>query len=151
MKNDRYNFRKPISEGLRQKILDRDNHSCVYCLDEAECIDHIIPVSHIGGRRANTENNLVSACEICNLIASDKVFGNFGEKRQYILETRSTSKKWRRRILDKHRIPICVNCNEPFTPLRGIATNFLCEACAYLYCETRGKKSYDKYILQSER
>ena len=55
----------------RQRILKRDNHSCVYCGSKRELtIDHLIPKSK-GGK--NTWDNLVTCCISCNSKKGDKM------------------------------------------------------------------------------
>lgn len=57
-----------VSPGIRFKILERDNFTCIYCGNkstEAKLhIDHIIPYSR-GGE--TTIHNLATACSDCNL------------------------------------------------------------------------------------
>lgn len=47
----------------RQQILDRDNHTCVYCGAPATTVDHVVAAAH-GGSDSN--DNLVAACKDCN-------------------------------------------------------------------------------------
>jgi hypothetical protein len=55
----------------RQRILKRDNHSCVYCGNKRDLtIDHLIPKSK-GGK--NTWDNLVTCCISCNSKKGDKM------------------------------------------------------------------------------
>lgn len=55
----------------RQRILKRDNHSCVYCGNKRDLtIDHLIPKSK-GGK--NTWDNLVTCCTSCNSKKGDKM------------------------------------------------------------------------------
>ncbi len=76
----------------------RDKYTCQYCgynLQDAKeflplHIDHIKPWSAAGG---NALNNLVVSCQTCNLIASDKWFSSFEEKKEHILFERQR-KKW---------------------------------------------------------
>lgn len=73
-----------------KKCYHRDRYTCQYCgynMENAKKflplhIDHIKPWSAQGG---NALKNLVVACQECNLIASDKWFSSFGEKKDYIL------------------------------------------------------------------
>lgn len=44
-------------------VLGRDNHTCAYCGDHANTVDHVTPRSK-GGR--STWMNLVAACRECN-------------------------------------------------------------------------------------
>jgi hypothetical protein len=55
----------------RQRIIKRDNHSCVYCGSKRDLtIDHLIPKSK-GGK--NTWDNLVTCCISCNSKKGDKM------------------------------------------------------------------------------
>lgn len=73
-----------------KKCYERDKYCCQYCgynLKDAKKflplhIDHIKPWSSQSG---NSLNNIVVACQECNLIASDKWFSTFYEKKEYIL------------------------------------------------------------------
>ncbi|ASN05305.1 HNH endonuclease [Virgibacillus necropolis] len=85
------------STGYRRKTFEsvykRDDYTCRYCdydpLNDRRiismCCDHIIPLS-FGG--SNHNKNLVTACEECNLMVSDKVFDSFEEKKFFILNKR---------------------------------------------------------------
>jgi len=70
----RFFIREQITEALRNKIFERDNYECQLKLDgctkKAECCDHLVPVS-CGG--LSTEENLVAACNHCNLKKSNKI------------------------------------------------------------------------------
>lgn len=65
--------RKSISKGLRFEVFKRDRFTCVYCGATPPGvllhIDHVIPVA---GGGDNTIDNLVTACQPCNLGKSDK-------------------------------------------------------------------------------
>ena len=73
-----------------KKCYERDRYTCQYCGYNLSCtskflplhIDHIIPWSSQGG---NALSNLVVSCQDCNLIASDKWFSTFEEKKEFIL------------------------------------------------------------------
>lgn len=60
--------RKPVSKRLRFEVFKRDGFVCQYCGAHPPAVvlhvDHIIPVAE-GGR--NDMDNLVTACEPCNL------------------------------------------------------------------------------------
>lgn len=64
--------REPISSRKRFMVLERDGYTCQYCgarAPEARLhVDHIVPVSKGG---TNDLDNLVTACEQCNLGKSD--------------------------------------------------------------------------------
>jgi hypothetical protein len=57
----------------------------MYCGDPANVVDHIFPHSY---SLNDNEANLVASCNICNSIASDKVFDGFIAKQTYIKEER---------------------------------------------------------------
>lgn len=79
-KRSRYNY---------NKVYKRDGYICQYCnYNPRTCaefrilhIDHIIPFTFRG---SNSLDNMVVACDTCNLIASNMVFRNFTEKQAYI-------------------------------------------------------------------
>lgn len=60
--------RRAIRPADRFTILERDDHACVYCgarpPEAVLHIDHVMPVSRGG---TNEIENLVTACELCNL------------------------------------------------------------------------------------
>lgn len=80
-----------------KKCYERDKYTCQYCGYNFKNatkflplhIDHIKPWSAQGG---NSLNNLVVSCQECNLIASDKWFTSFAEKREHIIERRRNKK-----------------------------------------------------------
>lgn len=73
-----------------KKAYKRDSYTCQYCgynMQNAKeflplHIDHIKPWSAHGG---NALKNLVVSCQECNLIASDKWFTDFEEKKEFII------------------------------------------------------------------
>ena len=71
---------------LRQHILRRDNYECAYCGQQADTVDHIIPLSKGG---THHETNLTSACAKCN----------YGKKDQdeYAFRVKQYAKKFTRR------------------------------------------------------
>jgi len=83
--------RKGFTRAVREAILKRDGYRCRYCGDNAETVDHVIPVAFVP---IHTAANLVAACGRCNRKASDMVFLSLNEKREFILEnSRSRTKK----------------------------------------------------------
>lgn len=54
---------------VRERILARDNYTCVYCGENADQVDHVVARKNGG---TNDEHNLVAACKRCNLMKSDK-------------------------------------------------------------------------------
>lgn len=77
---DRWGYEGPITPRLperewwplRAKVLQRDNHTCFYCEEQAErmCVDHVIPLSRGG---TNEEDNLVACCIPCNSSKCDRL------------------------------------------------------------------------------
>jgi 5-methylcytosine-specific restriction endonuclease McrA len=63
--------RPPLRPKLRSDVLARDNYTCVYCgrSDVPLQCDHVFPWSR-GGE--DTMENLVAACEQCNLSKRDR-------------------------------------------------------------------------------
>ena len=49
----------------RIKALERDGYTCVYCGQDADQADHVIPISK-GGNPTDL-NNLVACCRRCNI------------------------------------------------------------------------------------
>jgi hypothetical protein len=72
--------------------MDYETKKCAYCGDDADSIDHIVPVSfYYSGDRKNLhltseygEENLVDCCRECNCLAGNKVFDDFYKKKEYI-------------------------------------------------------------------
>jgi len=54
---------------LREKILAMDN-ACYYCGQEANTIDHLIPISKGG---ISSEDNMIAACHRCNSGKRDRI------------------------------------------------------------------------------
>ena len=57
-KGSTYRWRK-----IRETILRRDQNTCQYCGQEANTVDHVIPIA-LGG--TDEPSNLVAACARCN-------------------------------------------------------------------------------------
>jgi len=83
------NKRKPVSSGLRMKVLRETEFMCIYCGGDATEVDHIIPYSY---SQDNRKINLVPACGECNRLVSDKVFDTFAEKILFIQRERKRKK-----------------------------------------------------------
>lgn len=98
----------PMKNSIRQKILRRDDYLCQYCGEDAVEIDHIIPYTWCINNR---EDNLVASCRICNGIASNMIFNNFSEKKQYILEQRARRERRRKGIYVE--LPCDPDCDAP--------------------------------------
>lgn len=65
--------RKAISKGVRFDVFKRDRFTCVYCgatpPNVLLHVDHVVAVANGG---SNSIDNLVTACQPCNLGKSDK-------------------------------------------------------------------------------
>ncbi|SOD72841.1 5-methylcytosine-specific restriction endonuclease McrA [Jatrophihabitans sp. GAS493] len=59
----------------RRAVLDRDEHTCVYCSAKADTIDHVRPRSRGG---AHSWTNVVAACEKCNHRKGDRLLHELG-------------------------------------------------------------------------
>jgi len=61
---------------------------CIYCGSDAECREHVIPVSYTSDRRSYDESRewIVPACNTCNGIAGCNVYFTIPEKAEYILK-----------------------------------------------------------------
>ena len=77
--------RVPISPDVRRLVLESADYSCIYCLGEANAVDHIIPISQNGD---DDPSNLVAACKQCNSIAGARVFDSLSEKIAYVRNVR---------------------------------------------------------------
>ena len=64
------NARKPIPGKLRKKIFERDAYRCRYCGSHLDLVlDHVIP--HVR-TKDDREENLVTACQVCNSKKQDR-------------------------------------------------------------------------------
>jgi len=54
---------------VREIVLKRDAHTCVYCGGEGGSVDHVIPYSRGGNDHID---NLVTACMRCNRAKGDR-------------------------------------------------------------------------------
>lgn len=57
-------YRDPRWKAVRLQVLTRDNHICSYCGNEADTVDHIIPLA--AGGPPFDPNNLQAMCRKCN-------------------------------------------------------------------------------------
>lgn len=76
---------------MKKTQKERKKDRCAYCGVIANTRDHVVPKSFFFSRSKQfalhkSINNIVKACSECNNIASNKVFLNFWEKKQYIAE-----------------------------------------------------------------
>jgi hypothetical protein len=58
----------------RKRVLNRDNHQCVYCGQDATQVDHIIP--RVDGGTHDLDN-LVAACARCNGLKGSRSQASF--------------------------------------------------------------------------
>jgi 5-methylcytosine-specific restriction endonuclease McrA len=74
---------------MRKAILKRDDHTCQYCGQPGDQIDHIIPISK-GGE--DHETNMCVSCATCNASKKNQDAQKFQEKRnaKRFFETPST-------------------------------------------------------------
>lgn len=61
---------------LRIKALNRDGHTCGYCGQAADTVDHIVPVAS-NPEMALSLDNLISACKSCNSAKGSRSHGVF--------------------------------------------------------------------------
>ena len=112
-----------ISLDLRLRVFEKSQGMCVYCGGTAEHIEHVVPWSFC---RKSEERNLVASCQLCNLLAHDRMFSSFQAKKLYILMQRakrgdSVLYPW---------MSCCTWCHAPFNPGVNGATNLICAWCA---------------------
>lgn len=74
---------RTLSNMEKRKIHERDDYTCQYCLSPSECIDHILPYSFYPD---DSPDNLVAACNMCNLLASNRIFKDFVDKKLFIVD-----------------------------------------------------------------
>ncbi len=92
--------RRGINNNTARAVFDSQDWKCIYCqcdLREGQIqaeIDHIYPLS-AGGR--SHISNYVGACNLCNRIASDKIFPNLASKIEWVLEMRMNKRSTRRK------------------------------------------------------
>lgn len=55
---------------IREIILRRDQYTCQYCGQDANTVDHVVPISKGGN---DLPDNLVAACARCNYSKSDRM------------------------------------------------------------------------------
>lgn len=114
-----------VPPALKEKILERYSWLCVYCFDEADQIDHIIPRSYVA---TNIEDNLVACCARCNRKLSNLVFDTYSpavalpKKQKFIRD-------WLGRTIKNEKRSKCPDCHNYFRPLVFGASLFLCAEC----------------------
>ena len=61
---------------FRDKVLARDNYTCAYCGQEADQVDHVIPISKAPELVINFDN-AVASCRRCNISKGNRSQGVF--------------------------------------------------------------------------
>jgi len=61
---------------LRKQILARDGYVCCYCGQDADTVDHVLPVKNHPDL-AMSPDNLRSACRRCNSMKGSRSEGSF--------------------------------------------------------------------------
>jgi 5-methylcytosine-specific restriction endonuclease McrA len=94
-----------LSRRDAMKIFQRDHFKCQYCglngLERFEdwlilTVDHLYPADRGGSRRMD---NLLTACQPCNVLKGKHVFKSLEEARAYVLAQRD---EWRE-LYEAHR------------------------------------------------
>lgn len=118
-----YNRIRSLTQREKDEILERDCYTCVYCNGVATVVDHVVPWSW---SHCDDRDNLVASCELCNQIASNKIFASINEKSAFIKKQRSRRKFVNR---DDKKIARCAWCKWDFRPGVKGASNVLCSKC----------------------
>jgi hypothetical protein len=63
---------------IREVILRRDQYTCQYCGQDANTVDHIVPISKGGN---DLPDNLLAACARCNYSKSDRMHPSVFDRR----------------------------------------------------------------------
>jgi 5-methylcytosine-specific restriction endonuclease McrA len=93
-----------VARELAMRIFKRDHFKCQYCGLDARrsfehwmimTIDHVHPYARGGSRHLE---NLVTACQPCNLIKGKRPFASFEDARKYVVAKRE---EYRRRYAEQ--------------------------------------------------
>lgn len=75
-----------VPAAIRAMIYERSAHTCFYCgTGPPLTVDHVVPWSQGG---SNHPMNLVASCNLCNVIAGERLFRDITDKMAYVLERR---------------------------------------------------------------
>jgi 5-methylcytosine-specific restriction endonuclease McrA len=69
-------YKSAYYQKARLSVLQRDYFTCHYCGQEANTVDHLIPISKGG---TDEETNLVACCVKCNSAKRDRMTPTFFE------------------------------------------------------------------------
>ena len=81
-------------KSLRKAVLSRYQGQCLYCGDIVDnpTLDHVIPKSKGG---THSEDNLINACQQCNVQKSDKSWLTWYQSKPFYCEDRlSVIQEW---------------------------------------------------------
>ena len=70
-------YKSAYYQKTRQLVLRRDYNTCHYCGQEANTVDHLIPVSKGG---TDDASNMVACCLQCNSSKRDRMTPHFFER-----------------------------------------------------------------------
>ena len=62
-------------KAVRLRVLHRDNYVCYYCGQDANQVDHVVPISKQGD--VMDMDNMVAACKRCNVSKGNRSQGLF--------------------------------------------------------------------------
>jgi len=84
-------FGTPFSTTMKDKIMVRDNYTCIYCGEPATEVDHIIPRSKGG---ITSAANGVSCCKHCNMKKKGRLDVPFITRGLFYLSTIGVNTDW---------------------------------------------------------
>lgn len=94
----------------RRDIYNKYDGHCAYCGKKIEfddmTIDHIVPTSKGG---ANTLDNTIPSCQLCNNQKADKSIEEFRSFVEHITETLDEDKQYRLALRYKKVVPVKPN------------------------------------------
>ena len=127
---------RELTQARKKEILDKYDYTCVYCFNDAEQVDHIIPWSYAHDDR---EENLVACCWICNLIAYNKIFDTFRLKSEHIQAVRY---RW----IKRH--PITLWLRKDVDELGWTMTDVVEKSCVVLDTQEELERVRDKLVKE---